>query len=78
MKKKKIQIHWKVDKTYDEETNNKYILEADVEYLKNLYDLHSDVPFLPERMKIKTCNKLVCNLYDKNNYVAHVKILKKR
>ena len=69
--KKKI-----LKKTYDEESTNKYILEADVQYLKNPYDLHSDLPFLPERMKIKNYNKLVCNLYDKNNYVAHIRNLK--
>ena len=39
--------------------------EVDVKYSKNLHDLHSDLPFLPERMKIGKCNKLVCNLYDK-------------
>ena len=38
-----------------------FILEVDVEYPKNLHDLHSDLPFLPERMKINKCNKLVCN-----------------
>ena len=27
-------------------------------------------------MKIKKCNKLACNLYDKNNYVAHIRTLK--
>ena len=53
-----------------------YILEVGVEDLKNLHDLHSDSPFLPERMKINKCSKLVCNLYDKNNYVvAHIKPL---
>ena len=24
-------------------------------------------------MKIKKCNKLVCNMYDKNIYVTHIK-----
>ena len=38
--------------------------------------MHSDLPFLPERMKINKCNKLVCNLYDKNNYVVHIRSLK--
>ena len=38
--------------------------------------MHSDLPFLPKRMKINKCSKLVCNLYDKNNYVAHIKSLK--
>ena len=27
-------------------------------------------------MEIKKCAKLVCNLYDKYNYVAHIRILK--
>ena len=49
---------------------------VDVEYPKNLHDLHSDLPFLPERMKINKCSKLVCNLYDKNNYVVHIRSLK--
>ena len=26
-------------------------------------------------MKINTCNKLVCNLHDKNNYTVHIKSL---
>ena len=61
---------------YDEDSNKGYILEVDVEYLKNLHDLHIDLPFLPERMKINKSNKLVCNLYDKNRYVAHIRSLK--
>ena len=27
-------------------------------------------------MKINKCSKLVCNLYDKNNYVVHIRSLK--
>ena len=38
--------------------------------------MHSDLPFLPERMKINKCNKLVCNLYDKNNYIVYIRGLK--
>ena len=38
--------------------------------------MHSDLPFLPERMKIDTCNNLVCNLYGKKNYVIHTRSLK--
>ena len=63
-------------KTYEEDSTKGYILEVDVEYPKNLYDLHSDLPFLLERMKINKCSKLVCNLYDKNNFVAHIRSLK--
>ena len=52
-------------KSYDKDSDNRYILEADVKYPKNVHDWHSDLPFLPKRMKIDKCNKLVCNLYDK-------------
>ena len=52
-------------KEYDQDSDKGYILEVDVEYPKNLHDLLSDLPFLPERMKVNKCNKLVCNLYDK-------------
>ena len=31
---------------------------------------------LPERIKINKCNKLVCNLYDKNYYVVYIRALK--
>ena len=40
-------------KNYDEDSDKGYILEVDVEYPKNVHDLHSDLTFLPERMKIK-------------------------
>ena len=41
-----------------------------------MHDLHSGLPFLAERMKINKYSKLVCNLYDKNNYVLHIRSLK--
>ena len=43
---------------------------------KNLHDFYSVLLFLPERMKINKCNKLVANLNDRNNYVVHIKALK--
>ena len=58
-------------KNYDENSNKKYISEVDVKYPKDLQDLHSDMPFLPERMKINKCNKLVCNLYNKKLCCLH-------
>ena len=63
-------------KNYDEESDKGYVLEVDIEYSKILHDLHIDLPFLPERIKIKKCNELVCNLYEKNNYVTHIRTLK--
>ena len=63
-------------KNYDENSDKGYILEVHVKYLKNLHDLHSDLPFLPERMKIDKCKKLACNLYDKKSYVVNMRSLK--
>ena len=37
---------------------------------------HSDLPFLPERMKINKGSKLVCNVRDNENYVMHILALK--
>ena len=63
-------------KNYDEDSDKGYILEVDPKYPKNLHDLHSDLPFVPEGMKINKCSKLSCNLYDKNNCVVHIRSLK--
>ena len=63
-------------KNYNENSDIGYYIEADVEYLKNLHKLHSDLPFLPERMKINKCTKLVCNLNNKENYSVHILALK--
>ena len=63
-------------KSYNENDKKGYILEVDVKYSQKLHDLHSDLPFLPERMEINKCKKLVCNLYDKKKYVVHINSLK--
>ena len=63
-------------KNYDEDSNKGYFLEVDVEYPKHLFNLHSDLPFLPERKKIEKCNKLACNIHDKENYVVQIRPLK--
>ena len=62
-------------KNYDEESNEGFILEVDIKYSKNLHDLHSDLPFLSERMKINKFSKLICNLYDKKNIRCSHKII---
>ena len=63
-------------KRYHTDSDKGSILEVDDEYSKDLHDLHNGLPFLPERMKINKCNKLLCNLYDKKNNVANIRFLK--
>ena len=60
----------------DEDNDRSYILEVDVKYPKRLYNLHCDLPLLQERIKTDKYNKLVRNLYDKNNYAVHIRSLK--
>ena len=63
-------------KNYNENDNKGYILEVDVKYPKTSRELHSDLPFLSERMKVNKCKKLVCNLFNKKKYVTHISSLK--
>ena len=41
-------------------------------YPTKLYDLHNNLQFMCERMKINGVEKLVPNLKDKKNYVIHI------
>ena len=52
-------------KKYDENSDIGYILKVDIEYPKQIRMLHSDLPFLPERMKINKSTKLFCDVQDK-------------
>ena len=62
---KKINKFIRLIKNYDEDSTKRCILETDIDYPKKVHDLHSNFHFLPKRMKINKCNKLVYNLYDK-------------
>ena len=59
-----------------EDSNKKYLLEADVEYSKDLHELHSGLSFLPKRIKTDKFKELVCSLYNEENYVVHIIALK--
>ena len=50
---------------FDEDSDKGYILEIDVNYPWELHKLHSNLSLLPKRMKIDKCDKLLCNLCDK-------------
>ena len=64
-------------KYYNENSTKRYILEVDVEYPKNLLNIHADLLFLAERNKILKCYKLVRNINDKENYVVHIRAFKR-
>ena len=70
------EIDEKFIKNYNEDSDKGYILEVDVKYPRKVHGLHSDLPFLPKRMKIDKCKKLVCNLRNKKKYVVHIRSLK--
>ena len=59
---------------FDEEFIKNY--EVNVDYPENIRMLHSDLAFLPERMKINKCTKLVCTTRNKENCVTHIRSLK--
>ena len=65
MKKKASEFNKKFIRNFDKDCDKGYIFQVDVKYPKRLHNFHSNLPLLPERMKINKCNKLVCNLYDK-------------
>ena len=65
-------------KNYIEESDEGYFLEVDVQYTEKLHELHNDLKFLPERIKLEKVEKLVANLHDKKiEYVIHIRNLKK-
>ena len=70
------EINEEFTKSYNENDNKGYIFEVDVKYPKRLHKLHSDLPFLPERIEINKCKKLICNLSNKKKYVTHINSLK--
>ena len=63
-------------KIYNGESDDEYILEANVQYHKKSHEFHNDLPFLPERMKTEKVGNFVANLHDKTEYVIHIRNLK--
>ena len=44
-------------KNYDENSDKRYFLEVDDEYLKNLFNSHKDLPFLTKKKKMRNSQK---------------------
>ena len=63
-------------KNYDQNSDKGYIFKVDVKYPETICMLHSDLAFLPERMKINKCTKLTCTIQNKENYIIRIRALK--
>ena len=63
-------------KGYIEESGQWYFIEVDSQYLDKLHEIHNNLPFLLERLKIEKVEKLVINLHDKSEYVIFKRNLK--
>ena len=63
-------------KSYDEEGDIGYLRVVDIEYPKVLRMLHSDLPVLPDRMKVNKVKRFACNVTDKENYSIYIVALK--
>ena len=55
-------------KNYIEESDERYFLEVDIQYLEKLHKRHNNLPFLPEKMKIEKSEELVAKLHNKTEY----------
>ena len=63
-------------KNCNEESDEGYLLEADIQYPEKLHELHNNLPFLTEKMKVEKIEKLGANLRDKTEYLIHIGNLK--
>ena len=63
-------------KSYNENSDIRYFHEVDVEYPKQLFNVHKDLRFFPERKKIDKVKILVCGIENKEKYVIHKRALK--
>ena len=63
-------------KSYNEESNKGHLFEVDIDYLKELFNLHKDLPFLPESKKVNKVEKLICSIENKEKCVIRIRFLK--
>ena len=59
-------------KNYDENSDYGSVLNVDIDYPKNVWGLHKDLPFLPERRKLGNLEKLITSIVDKKLYNTHI------
>ena len=61
---------------YDVYSDVGYISEVTIKYSEKLHCKHKDLPFLPQKEKVNKCQKLLCNVKNKEKYVVHIRALK--
>lgn len=54
-----------------------HIFKVDAKYHKHLHEWHNDLPFLPEKIRIKKCHNFLCHIYDQKKYALHIRTFKK-
>ena len=57
---------------YNEKRDEGYFLKVDVQYPEKLHELHNDLLFLPERIKLGKIEMFVTKLRDKTEYVIYM------
>ena len=56
----------------DADDDTGYILQIDLEYPKELHELHNDYPLAPENITINKIDRLTPNLNNKTKYILHL------
>ena len=67
---------WMCQSKLDNWERHSCILEVDLEYPRDLWELHSDYPLAPEHLEMGGVSKLIPNLQNKEKYVVHYEALK--
>ena len=69
-------FEWMTDEELENWKEIPCAIEVDLEYPKELHDVHNDLPLCPESKEIKNnIKKLIPNLNDKEKYVIHYRTL---
>ena len=70
------EFEWMADDEIDDWKHLSCILDVDLEYPKDLHNLHNDYPFASERSKMGSVEKLITHFKNKTNCVVHCENLK--